>query len=150
MRLLIFMLFLVFVSCNKNVKSNDFFRDFEDNRWPFNQDVEFDFTIDQGEELWLHFGHIYDYDYDMIPIEMEITKTEGDLNKMFVIEKLKVKNVNGGDSGECLGDICDYYQKVNLKDLEPGKYHIVLRNKSDLPYLPNVLGIGYQIRKPNQ
>lgn len=149
-RLPILLLFVIMFSCDKHVQSSDFYKDFEDNRWAFNHEIEFDFTISQGDELWLHFGHIYDYDYDMLPIELEITRKEGDFSKIISQEKLKIKNRSGGDAGDCLGDICDVYQKVDISDLQQGNYHMIMRNKSDLPYLPNVLGVGYQIRKPNK
>lgn len=146
-RFVFFSLLCSLVSCNENIKSSGFYNDFKDNRWGFNQKVEFDFTIEKNDQLWLHFGHIYNYDYDLIPIEIELTKPETSLDKIVLTEDLKIKNKDGKDAGECLGDICDYYQKVKIERLEAGKYHLVLRNKSDLPYLPNVLGIGYQIRK---
>lgn len=149
-RFALFSLLFCLISCDKNIKSSEFYTDFKDNRWAFNQEVEFDFTIEENEQLWLHFGHIYDYDYDLIPLELEITKKEGDFNKITSLEKLKIKNRSGGDAGECLGDICDIYQKVDLKDLSKGNYHMVIRNNSDLPFLPNVLGIGYQIRKAKE
>lgn len=152
-----FLLFVfILVSCDDTIKSNDFYRDFKDNRWAFNHEVKFDINLSEGDELWLHFGHIYDYDYNMIPIELELSRPENSLEKTALLEKitlieeLKLKNRSGEDAGDCLGDICDFYQKVNIESLEAGRYNLVLRNKSDLPYLPNVLGIGYQIRKPKK
>ena len=148
---LLFLLFaFILVSCDNTIVSNDFYRDFKDNRWAFNHEVEFDININEDEELWLHFGHIYDYDYNMIPIELELSKPEANSEKITLIEELKLKYRSGEDAGDCLGDICDFYHKVNIESLEAGKYNLVLRNKSDLPYLPNVLGIGYQIRKPKK
>lgn len=152
----VLLLFLFLFSCDKSITSKDFYKDFDNNRWAFNHEVEFNIKINKGDELWIHFGHIYDYDYDLIPLELEFTKHESSLEKIallertILIEELKLKNSNGEDVGECLGDICDYYQKVNLDSIEPGNYHLVIRNKSDLPFLPNVLGIGYEVRKINQ
>lgn len=146
----VLLLFLFLFSCDKSITSKDFYKDFDNNRWAFNHEVEFNIKINKGDELWIHFGHIYDYNYDTISIELDLTKSINNSQKIVLIEELKLKNSNGEDVGECLGDICDYYQKVNLDSIEPGNYHLVIRNKSDLPFLPNVLGIGYEVRKINQ
>lgn len=138
---------IILVSCNQNVTSNDFYKDFESNRWKPNQDIEFDLKVNDNEELWLHFSHVYNYDYNLLPIELELTNTDDDFGKIFILEQLEVKDKDGNEKGDCLGDICDVYQKVNTQQLNSGNYHLIIRNKSDLPYLPNVIGVGYQLRK---
>lgn len=136
---------IVLVSCNQNVSSDDLYKDFESNRWLPNQDIEFDLKVNDNEELWLHFSHIYNYDYNLLPIELELTNEN--YEKTFILVQLEVKDKEGNEKGDCLGDICDVYQKVNMQKLNSGNYHLVIRNKSDLPYLPNVIAVGYQLRK---
>src|SRR5690606_6561395 len=130
-------------------ETSDFYRNFEDNRWAFNKEVTFDFELKKNQEFWVHFGHIYNYNFASVPIELEFVKENDTLNKIVVNEKIIIKDNNGEDKGDCLGDICDVYQKLD-KDLEPGNYKLSIRNLSELPYLPKVLGIGYQIRKPKE
>ena len=143
-----YLILLLLVSCDSKVIYNEFYSDFKDNRWISNEAKTFAFTIEKEEvgAIILHLGHIYDFQFESIPIEVKIITPD---NKTEVLElDIKLKDTEGKDLADCSGDICDLYVPLKEKAmLKNGKYKVVITNKFTLPYLPNILGIGIQIKR---
>jgi len=134
----------VLFSCSKNNIYNEFDRDFKDNRW-LKADVRtFEFTIDKGNknyDLLFDFSHIDGFQFNNIPVKMDITNPDGSLtSENFLI---KISDPEGHALGECSGDYCDIQQIVleNTK-LAAGTYKVSVSNGFASDYLPNVLGLG--------
>lgn len=146
--LFVFMLCL-FQSCNTNEIYNSFDRDFKENRWKITDERVFEYTNTNSDaivSLKLHFGHIYGYQFESIPLEVAITSPNGSSEVIPV--NLQLKDAAGKELGDCSGDICDVYFQIkpNFK-LEKGKYTFRIKNNFNGPYLPNVLGIGISIEE---
>ena len=145
---LLYIVLLLLQSCNEGAIYRDFDSNFENNRWLSNDARSFDFALEKEENanLRLHFGHIYDFQFESIPLDINITYPNG--NKETISLDLKVKNEKGEDMADCSGDVCDLY--YNLKSnfhFQKGNYKVVITNKFNSAYLPNVLGVGVQIIK---
>lgn len=145
---LLFIVLLLLQSCNKDAIYRDFDSNFENNRWSSNDARSFAFALEKEENanLVLHFGHIYDFQFDVIPLEVDVTYPDGHTEILPI--NLKIKNEKGEDMADCSGDVCDLY--YNLKSnfhFQKGNYKVVITNKFNSAYLPNVLGVGVQIIK---
>ena len=139
---------LIFISCNDKVVSNEFSTDFKNNRWLFNEKKAFSFSIENEQiaDLILHLGHIYDFQFASIPLQIAISYPDGHTEIMSI--DLMIKNNQGKDIADCSGDICDlYYTFKNQETLEKGNYLVVITNKFSGVYLPNILGVGIQVKK---
>ena len=122
-------------------------KDFENNRW-LKQDIKtFDFEVDEptdSAKIAAKFSHIYEPGYNNIPLEVTIKNPDG--KEETFTANLQLKDAEGKEVTDCLGDICDLEQTI--KDgysLKKGKYIITLANNVQTPYLPNVIGIGINI-----
>lgn len=146
--LFVFMLFLL-QSCNTNEIYNSFDRDFKENRWNTTDERIFEYSNTNSEALValkVHFGHIYGYQFESIPLEVAITSPSG--NSEVISLDLQLKDAAGKELGECSGDICDVYFQIKPDaKLEKGKYTFRIKNNFTGPYLPNVLGIGISIEQ---
>uniref|UniRef100_UPI00404B07BE hypothetical protein n=2 Tax=Flavobacterium sp. TaxID=239 RepID=UPI00404B07BE len=144
--LVLFVLFLF--SCNKNAVHDSFKTDFVANRWIANDEQTFEFSIpeDGNYDIDLHFGHVYDFQFDSIPLEITFSMEEELVNQKTI--DLIIKNDKGDDLASCLGDICDLYQNLEKElPMKKGNYTIKVKNKFSGAYLPNVLGIGIRVTK---
>lgn len=142
---ILFVLFLT-LSCDSNVTFNKFTKDFDDNRWPINTSREFEFEITKPGtyNLSIHFGHVYDFQFETVPLEIVITQPNADIEKSIVV--LQIKDKHGNDKASCGGDICDLYQDFETNSiLKKGIYKVKITNKFQYDYLPNVLGIGIKV-----
>jgi gliding motility-associated lipoprotein GldH len=143
---------LFLLSCNNvSYVYTKFQKDFSENRW-FNDDTRlFEVAIGDDTQLYdleLQFGHIYDYNLSNVPLEVIIKAPSGTIEKLKV--DVLIKGKDGKDLGDCTGDICDVYHVLKSKtSLEKGLYIIEIKQASKLVYLPNVLGIGLNVRKSN-
>lgn len=146
---LLFFTAVLFVSCNPNYIFNDFNSDFDSNRWNSNEEVTFEFDNAKDIDTCsvnLHVGHIYDFQFASVPMEVTIISPDG--SKETINLEVKFKDANGKDLGVCSGDICDLYTIIaNNKKLIKGKYKFVVKNKFSSPFLPNILGVGILIDK---
>lgn len=140
---------VLFVSCYPKYVFNDFNSDFESNRWNSNKEVTFEFDNAKDIDTCsvnLHVGHIYDFQFANVPIEVTIIFPDGSSETIDL--NVKFKDESGKDLGECSGDICDLYTTVKENiTLTKGKYKFVVKNKFSSPFLPNVLGVGILIEK---
>ncbi|SHJ49137.1 gliding motility-associated lipoprotein GldH [Flavobacterium haoranii] len=147
MKKFIIVLFLGLVSCNSSNTVDIFQKDFKENRWSKNDLKRLTFSIEEtaNYDIDLHLGHIYEYQFDVIPLQVTLFKDEQILFQETIDVKVKE---NGKDLGECVGDICDLYAVLKQDyNLDKGLYSLQIENKFDREYLPNVLGIGVRIKK---
>jgi gliding motility-associated lipoprotein GldH len=144
--LVLFGLFLV--SCDKNKVHDSFERDFILNRWITNEEQTFEFSIpeDGVYDIDLHFGHVYDFQFATIPLELTFLNEEKIINQKAI--DLVIKNDIGEDLADCTGDICDLYQNIEKElTIKKGTYIIKVKNKFPASYLPNILGLGIRVTK---
>lgn len=144
-------LFIAFslISCNSNAIYSDFNTDFESNRWNSNEVTTFEFDITeeiQVGSIKLHIGHIYDFQFANVPMEINIIAPDGSSETVNI--NVKFKDEKGKDLADCSGDVCDLYTSiVDNKKLIKGKYKFEVKNKFESPFLPNILGVGISIEK---
>ena len=109
---------------------------------------EFEFSIpdDSAYDMTLKLSHVYDYQFDNIPLQIIIVDPDGKQEE-FPID-LKIKDASGNEIGECAGDVCDlnYTIKKN-SNLLKGDYKVTVSHNFNGPYLPNILGIGLDIKR---
>ncbi|VXB69038.1 conserved hypothetical protein [Flavobacterium sp. 9AF] len=142
------LLTIVFLSCDQNKIYSEYTSDFENNRWDSNDTKNFSFTIEKDEvgDILLHLSHIYDYNFQMIPLQISIAFPDGHTEDIPI--NLEIKDANGKELGECSGDICDLYYTFKSKiHLKKGKYNISIENKKNIAYLPNILGVGIKVKR---
>lgn len=142
-------LLLLTLACDKATSTySKLDADFESNRW-LQADVkthEFAITDDaKTYDLVLRFSHVYDYQFASVPMTITITAPSGQQEKKDIL--LQIKDGSGKQLGDCSGDVCDL--EMNLKEkaqLEKGTYKVSLTHTFQGPYLPNVLGVGLDVR----
>jgi len=151
LKTLLFFLTVLFVSvsCNSNSVYNEFNSDFDSNRWNSNEDVSFEFNTENNikvSSIKLHIGHIYDFQFSNVPMEVTIISPNGSSETINL--DVRFKDETGKDLADCTGDICDLY--VPIKDkitLIKGNYKFVVKNNFSSSFLPNILGVGILIEK---
>lgn len=144
----LFIYFFFLLSCNKNHIYNEFDSNFEKNRWFTSEIKKFSFSVEKDEvvDLILHLGHIYDFQFASIPLQVAINYPDG--HTEIIPIDLMIKNEKGEDIADCSGDICDlYYAFKNNVKLKKGNYLVMVTNKFNATYLPNILGVGIQVNK---
>lgn len=146
-KVVLFTVLFICFSCDSKFVYNEFDSDFENNRWLPENSRTFNFAIEKEVEasIVLHLGHIYDFQFDSILLQTAITYPDGHTEIESI--DLKIKDSNGNDIAECSGDICDLYFTLKEKEmLQKGNYMIVVSNKFNPPYIPNILGVGIQVK----
>jgi gliding motility-associated lipoprotein GldH len=107
----------------------------------------YEFNIEDDTKAYdvtFEFSHVYDYQFDSVPIIFSIENPEG-IKENFTID-LAIKDAVGKQLAECSGDICDLDFKIKEKaKLIKGKYKVTVANGFKGPYLPNVIGIGLKV-----
>lgn len=145
--LALFGLFLFFISCNKLDVYNQFDDGFTENRWQEKDTKTYDFTIDDETKLYtitFRFSHIYDYQFNSVPINFTIINPKGSAQKKEI--DLQIKDSSGKELAECSVDFCDLNYKVEEKvKLLKGNYKVIVSHSFDGPYLPNVIGVGLKV-----
>ena len=144
---LLFAALTLFVSCDKSKLFSEFNTFGESNRWQ-KTDVEvYEFAVEddsQQYDLTFRFSHVYDYQFDSVPINFTIEKPNGE-KENFSID-LAIKDSSGKEIAECAGDVCDLKFKIKEKiKLEKGNYKVTISQNFNGPYLPNVIGIGLDV-----
>lgn len=143
---ILFIAFSLF-SCNSNAIYSEFNTDFDSNRWNSNEVTTFEY--DNSEEIQvssikLHIGHIYDFQFATVPMEINIIAPDG--SSEIINVDVKFKDESGKDLADCSGDICDLYTSIVAnKKLLKGNYKFEVKNKFESPFLPNILGVGISI-----
>jgi len=145
----LFGLFFVVISCNKLEVYNQFDDGFAENRWQATDVKTYNFTIDDDTKLYnltFRFSHIYDYQFNSIPINFTIVNPKGETQNKEI--DLQIKDASGKEMGECSGDFCDLkYKLEEMMKLEKGNYKVIVSHSFEGPYLPNVLGVGLKVEK---
>ena len=150
---LLLILFTLFglTSCNKNSVYSTFYKNNENNRWLKSDAKTFEFAIDDESQLYdiiFNFSHVYDYQFSTVPINFVIENATGN-KENFTID-LMIKNKSGKQIADCSGDICDLKLKIKEKyKLEKGNYKVIISTSFKGDYLPNVIGVGLEIKKSN-
>ncbi|WP_313804697.1 hypothetical protein [Flavobacterium sp.] len=144
----LFAVVIVFVACDKNSVYNKLDRDFENSRWQSDDVKTFEFVIEDDSKMYnidLQFSHIYDYQYATVPLEIKMTAPDGKEEQ--IPFELQIKDASGKQLSDCTGDMCDLVvpMKENLK-LAKGTYKITVGQKFKIPYLPNVLALGVNVK----
>jgi len=145
--LFLFGLLLAFISCNDKKVFSEHKTDFRANQWKKNDVKLFDITIDdesKNYDLTLSISHVFDYQFDKVPITIGITNPKGETEVLKI--NLILKDSAGKDKGDCLGDICDLKQifKKNVK-LSKGNYVVSVANNFNNSYLPNISSLGIEV-----
>jgi gliding motility-associated lipoprotein GldH len=145
------LLFILF-SCKNDVVYDKMDKHFKLNRWDKTDVKNYNFTIENSLEQYdiiFKFGHVYDYQFPFIPLKIKIENPSGTIESIDV--NLKIKDPNGKELADCGLDICDLKQVIKKKTkLERGNYKISVSHNFKGSYLPNVLGVGLQIKKVQQ
>ncbi len=147
--LLLFLLSVMLISCNKSGIYSKFDNMEENNRWTQSDAKTYDFTVENDTisyDIKFHFSHVYDYQFANVPINFSIKNPAGAMENLTI--DLAIKNAKGEQLANCSGDICDLIYKVKEKvKLPKGNYKITVSNSFNGPYLPNVIGIGIEVDK---
>ena len=145
--LFLFGLILVFVSCNDKKIFSEHKTDFKSNQWQKTDVQSFNVTIDdesKNYDLTLILSHVYEYQFDKVPVTISIKNPKGETEIMSI--DLIIKDADGKDKGECLGDICDLKHtfKKDTK-LTKGNYVVSVAHTFNNSYLPNISSLGLDI-----
>lgn len=146
---LLFILFLL-VSCNKNQIYRETHREFPANRWMKIDTQKFEariINIGETYNIFLNFGHVYGFQFEEVPMSVEMISPSGKIEYLEFM--LKILDENENDIGDCTGDICDlqHILKTDYSFKEQGIYTFNVNNRFDNMYLPNVLAVGIEINK---
>lgn len=141
-------LLLSLTSCLKNGGQYSNFQDLPENhQWKKSDAKTFDFTIDNDIQLYdiaFTFSHVYDYQFNSVPIDFVMEHPDGTKEKFSI--DLKIKDSSGKELADCSGDVCDlnYTVKEGVA-LSKGTYKVIVSNNFNGPYLPNVIGVGLEV-----
>ena len=148
MKYYILLIFIVLItSCSDNHIHKEIDRDFPNNRWQKSTVKSFDFIIHDSlpsYDIKSLLTHVEGSQWERSPVEINVIAPD----KSVITEQvlLRIKDADGKDAGDCVGDYCDMetlaLQKVKLVE---GKYIVRLKNNFPSNYLPNVIGLGIEI-----
>ena len=137
----------LFISCDKSKLFSEFDTFGEENRWQKSDVKKYEFAIDDDSQLYdltFRFSHVYDYQFDSVPVQFVIESPDGK-KENFDID-LAIKDSSGKEIAECAGDVCDLKFKIKEKiKLIKGTYKVTISENFNGPYLPNVIGIGLDV-----
>lgn len=141
------LIFLAFISCDKNNIYSKFDKGFEENRWSKSDVKSYDFAIEDATksyDLILEFSHVAGFQFNSIPLIIEVTNPDN--SKTTRLVALQITDAQGKDLGDCSGDYCDLSEIIfQDKKLAAGNYQVTVANDFNNAYLPNVLGIGIKV-----
>lgn len=140
---------ILLVSCNSNTIYQKLDKNFNSNQWKSAEIKTHDFVLEENitkGRILLKFAHVYDYQFDSVPIIVEIKYPNSKIETQTI--NLQLKDKNGKEIGDCSGDICDLnFPILENSILQKGKYTIKLSNNFKNGYLPNVLALGIEVEK---
>ncbi|MFZ4679200.1 MAG: hypothetical protein ACOYLP_03440 [Flavobacterium sp.] len=154
---LLLFLFIILTSCFKHNEYKEYASFGEENRWQKSDVKTFEFDISDAKvfdvdvtddnqlyNLVFKFSHVYDYQFATIPIKFGIESPDG--NKEMITIDLAIKDNSGKELAECAGDVCDSNYTIKEKTkLQKGLYKVTISHGFEGAYLPNVLGIGFNV-----
>lgn len=139
------------VSCNQSEIYRKIDDNFPQNRWETKDSKSYNFTITDESKAYniiFLFSHVYDYQFDEVPVVFKITDPSGKSEEILV--NLKIKDANGKQLADCGGDFCDLKHNIKEKTtLQKGMYTITASQRFNGPFLPNVLGVGIVVNIAN-
>lgn len=140
------LLIFALTSCHSDTVYKKFNRNFTDSRWMKEDVRKFQFNINRSGryDLIIDYSHVFDTPLSSVPVGVEMTSG----SKTLVSEKVSIvlRDENGKQVGDCLGDYCDVQQTVSKNlSFDEGQYTVKLINLFDFKYMPNVLGIGIRV-----
>jgi gliding motility-associated lipoprotein GldH len=141
-------LFFILISCNSSGTFYQFDKMPENNRWMQTDVKVYEFEVKDDTKRYnivFEFSHVYDYQFDSIPIQFMIKSPDGKEENLAV--DLQLKDSSGKQLAECSGDVCDLKYTVKKQTrLNRGTYKIIVsHNFKAAPFLPNVIGIGLSV-----
>ncbi|MES2488084.1 MAG: hypothetical protein V4581_19310 [Bacteroidota bacterium] len=151
-KVLVLLLLFVLASCNKkDVVFTETFKDFPDKRWALNDTKTFKIDIKEDVKdagLYLHFSHVFEPQYKEVPVAAVLQAPDG--KQEHVLLNLKLEDAKGNSLSDCAGDVCDFIMPVKEHlNFVKGEYKLVILNKFNGDYIPNVLALGVSIEKEN-
>lgn len=140
---------VVLISCNSKTVFSETKDGFTANQWQKKEPQQFSFSITEdlkNYDLSLTISHVYDYQFESVPMEVGITNPKGETE--ILLFDLLIKDPKGKDKGDCLGDLCDLKQtfKKNLK-LSKGNYTVHVSHRFNYDYLPNITSLGLEVEQ---
>lgn len=137
------LLLMIFVtlSCDKKQVYRDFENEITAQRWSESDVKTHTFEIsedDKAYNVFIEISHVLGTEMNEFPVNFEVTKPDGSIEKGEVIVNFK--------NSECLGDICDvkFLVKEKLK-LKKGKYTVKFSPISKFGFVPNIIGVGLTV-----
>jgi len=151
-KILVLLLLVVLASCNKkDVVFTETEKNFPDNRWALNDTKIFNISIKEDVQdagVYLHFSHVFEPQYKEVPVAAVLQDPGG--KQEHVLLNLKLEDARGNSLSDCTGDICEFIIPVKEHlNLVKGEYKLVILNKFNGEYIPNVLALGVSIEKEN-
>lgn len=123
-------------------------KDFPENRWGSQSIQSFSFVMDETAtgDIRVSFSCIHDPGYDSVPVNVVVTYPDGKQQAKTV--ELMLKDSSGKLLSDCAGDICDISATiVSNVALPKGSYRVQIKNLSPLPFVPNVLAVGVEVKE---
>jgi gliding motility-associated lipoprotein GldH len=138
--ILLLMLFVT-LSCDKKQVYRDFENEITAQRWSESDVKTHTFEISEDDKtynVFIEISHVLGTEMNEFPVNFEVTKPDGSIEKGEVIVNFK--------NSECLGDICDvkFLVKEKLK-LKKGKYTVKFSPISKYGFVPNIIGVGLTV-----
>ena len=140
MKKTVILLLVLFVtlSCDKKQVYRNFENEITAQRWNESDVKIHTFEIledDKSYNVFIEVSHVLGSEMNEFPVNFEVTKPNGSIEKGDVIVNFK--------NSECMGDVCDvkFLVKEKLK-LKKGKYIVKFFPKSKFGFVPNIIGVG--------
>ncbi len=150
-KFLILTIALALASCDNTVVYTETGKDFKDNRWLATDVQHFEFELKEDIEagnILMMLSHVHEPQFTVIPVEASVTYPSGESENVAL--SLVLKDAEGNDLSECLGDVCDFHTPIKEKvKLAKGKYRIALHNNFPNMYLPNTIAVGVRVETAN-
>ena len=138
---ILLLMMIVIISCDKKQVYRNFENDIAAQRWNESDEKTHSFEIledDKNYNVYVEISHVFGSEMNEFPVNFEVTKPDGSVEKGEVIVNFK--------NTECLGDVCDvkFLVKEKLK-LKKGKYIVKFSPKSKFGFVPNIIGVGLSV-----
>lgn len=138
---LLLLVMLTTLSCDKKQVYRNFENEIESQRW-VEKDVKthtFEILEDgKNYNVFIEISHVRDTEMNEFPVDFEVTKPDGSIEKGEVMVNFK--------NTECMGDVCDVKFLVKEKvKLNKGKYTVKFSPISKFGFVPNIIGVGLSV-----
>ncbi|MCF6131245.1 gliding motility lipoprotein GldH [Flavobacterium wongokense] len=146
-KFLLFIIFPLLFSCSEN-HFHQFDKLPEEQRWLSSDIKTYEFDIENEAQFYnivFEFSHVYDYQFESIPLNVTIQSPDGKTEQIAI--DLKIKDESGKQLADCSGDVCDLFYKIKERTkLQKGEYKITVSHSFKGPFLPNVIGVGLAVQ----